>query len=140
MDCGPPGSSSHGISQTRILEWVAISFLSGASSPGFEPASPGLQPARFLCPWHFPDKNIGVGCHFPLQEIFPIQGLKLCLLLVGQFFTTETLGLTLLLTRSFIDKSCILHIFFVVWTENHMCAKSLQYILLFSTLWTVVHQ
>ena len=24
MDCNPPGSSVHGISQTRILEWVAI--------------------------------------------------------------------------------------------------------------------
>ena len=26
MDCSPPGSSVHGILQTRILEWVAISF------------------------------------------------------------------------------------------------------------------
>ena len=26
MDCSPPGSSVHGISQTRILEWVVISF------------------------------------------------------------------------------------------------------------------
>ena len=25
MDCGPPGSSVHGISQAKILEWVAIS-------------------------------------------------------------------------------------------------------------------
>ena len=24
MDCGPPGSSVHGISQARILEWVAL--------------------------------------------------------------------------------------------------------------------
>ena len=28
MDCGLPGSSVHGIFQARILEWVAISFLS----------------------------------------------------------------------------------------------------------------
>ena len=28
----------------------------------------GLQPASFLCPWHFPGKNIGVGCHFLLQH------------------------------------------------------------------------
>ena len=27
MDCSPPGSSVHGISQARILEWVAISFF-----------------------------------------------------------------------------------------------------------------
>ena len=26
MDCSPPGTSAHGISQARILEWVAISF------------------------------------------------------------------------------------------------------------------
>ena len=32
MDCDPPGSSLHGISQTRILGWVAISFSRGSSS------------------------------------------------------------------------------------------------------------
>ena len=26
MDCSPPGSSVHGISQAKILEWVAIPF------------------------------------------------------------------------------------------------------------------
>ena len=31
MDCSPPGSSVHGISQARILEWVAISFSSRSS-------------------------------------------------------------------------------------------------------------
>ena len=34
----------------------------------------GLQPARLLCPWDFPGKNTGVGCHFLLQGIFPAQG------------------------------------------------------------------
>ena len=29
----PPGSSVHGIPQARILEWVAISFSRGSSSP-----------------------------------------------------------------------------------------------------------
>ena len=33
MGCRPPGSSVHGISQTRILEWVAISFSKGSSPP-----------------------------------------------------------------------------------------------------------
>ena len=41
----------------------------------------GLQPARLLCPWDFPDKNTGVGCHFLLQGIFLSQGSNLCLLL-----------------------------------------------------------
>ena len=31
MDRSPPGSSVHGISQVRILEWVAISFSRGSS-------------------------------------------------------------------------------------------------------------
>ena len=26
------------------------------------------------CPWDFPGKNTGVGCHFLLQGIFPTQG------------------------------------------------------------------
>ena len=33
MDCSPPGSSVHGISQARIQEWVAISFSRGSSQP-----------------------------------------------------------------------------------------------------------
>ena len=36
----------------------------------------GLNPARLLCPWDSPGKNIGVGCHFLLQGIFPIQGMN----------------------------------------------------------------
>ena len=31
MDCSPPGSSVHRVFQTRILEWVAISFSRGSS-------------------------------------------------------------------------------------------------------------
>ena len=33
MDSSMPGSSVHGISQARILEWVAISFSKGSSQP-----------------------------------------------------------------------------------------------------------
>ena len=33
MDCSPPGFSVHEIFQTRILEWVAISFSRGSSQP-----------------------------------------------------------------------------------------------------------
>ena len=40
----------------------------------------GQQPARLLCPWNFPGKNSGVGCHLLLQGIFLAQGWNLCLL------------------------------------------------------------
>ena len=33
MDCSPPGSSVHGISQAKILGWVAISFSRESSQP-----------------------------------------------------------------------------------------------------------
>ena len=33
MDCSPPGCSIHGTFQTRILEWVAISFSRVSSQP-----------------------------------------------------------------------------------------------------------
>ena len=110
-------SSVHGISQARMLEWVAIPFPRG-SSPTRDwthvsciadgsfttelPGKPyiliiyiythdvkrscsvmsdslpphGLQPAKLLCPWDFPGKNTGVGCHFLLQGLFPAEGLN----------------------------------------------------------------
>ena len=43
----PPSSSVHGISQARILDWVAISFFRGSSQPGIEPVSPTLA-GRFF--------------------------------------------------------------------------------------------
>ena len=39
----------------------------------------GVQPARLLCPWSFPGKSAGVGCHFLLQRTFPTQGWNRCL-------------------------------------------------------------
>ena len=33
MECSPTGSSVYGISQARILEWVAIFFSRGSSQP-----------------------------------------------------------------------------------------------------------
>ena len=33
MDCSPPGSSVCGISQARILEWVAVPFSRASSQP-----------------------------------------------------------------------------------------------------------
>ena len=35
-----------------------------------------LKPVGLLCPWVFPGKNTGVGCHFLLQGIFLTQELN----------------------------------------------------------------
>ena len=40
MNCNPAGSSVHGIFQTGILKWVAISFSRESSWPREEPTSP----------------------------------------------------------------------------------------------------
>ena len=45
MDCRPPGSSVQTILQLRILEWVAMTFSRGSSSPGIE--------SPFLCLLHW---------------------------------------------------------------------------------------
>ena len=39
-----------------------------------------MQSTRLLCPWDFPGRNTGVGCHFLLQGIFLTQGSNLRLL------------------------------------------------------------
>ena len=43
MDYSLPGILAQGILQARILEWVAIPFSRGSSSPDTEPESPILQ-------------------------------------------------------------------------------------------------
>ena len=86
MDHSLPDSSVHGISQERMLEWVAIPFSRGSSQPrdGTQVSRiasrlltvtkshscdlHGLQPPRLLHPWDSPGKNTGVGSHFLLPE------------------------------------------------------------------------
>ena len=50
---------------TYLLPFIVVrSVVSDSLRPHW------LQPARLLCPWDFPDKNTGVGCHFLLQGMF----------------------------------------------------------------------
>ena len=58
MDCSPLGSSVHGISQVRILEWVAISF----SNLGMDPCLLNWQVMTALCSilaWKIPQTEPG---------------------------------------------------------------------------------
>ena len=56
---------------------------------------------RPLCPWDFPGKNTGVGCHSLLQGIFLIQGLTLHLL----HWQTDSLPLSHLGSPAFMSSS-----------------------------------
>ena len=46
MDCGPPGSSVHGILQARILEWVATSLFPSQGIFLTKGLKPGLPHCR----------------------------------------------------------------------------------------------
>ena len=77
IDGGPPGSPSLGFS--RQEHWSGLPFPSpvherekwkwsrSVVSDSLQPH--GLQPTRLLCPWDFPGKSTGVGCHCLLQII-----------------------------------------------------------------------
>ena len=49
MDCSLPGSCVHGISQARILEWVAIASPEDLPHPGIWRRSPALQANSDIC-------------------------------------------------------------------------------------------
>ena len=65
---------------------VSHSVVSGSLQPH------GLLPTGLLCPWDFPGKNTGVGCHALLQGIFPTQGLNPGLLHCRQTLWSEPPG------------------------------------------------
>ena len=66
----------HGGSSLSLC--VSYSVVSNSLRPH------GLYPASLLCPWSFPGKSTGVGCHFLLWGIFPSQGSNSVLLHCSQ--------------------------------------------------------
>ena len=73
IDGSPPGSPIPGILQARLpfpspmhesekWKW-SRSVVSNSERPH------GLQPTRLLCPWDFPGKSTGVGCHCLLLKL-----------------------------------------------------------------------
>ena len=76
LDSSPPGSTIPGILQARTLERSAISFSNAWKwkvkvkwlSRVRLFATPWTAAHRLLCPWDFPGKSTGVGCHCLLQD------------------------------------------------------------------------
>ena len=69
MDCSTLGSSLCGISQARILEWVAILFSRGSSWPRDQTQVPGLLHCRqiFYCLSHWGSPYICTDIHTYFQ-------------------------------------------------------------------------
>ena len=57
-----------------LLYTLKVKVLVTQSTPLF--ATPWTAATRLLCPWNAPGNNIGGGCHFLLQGIFPTQGFE----------------------------------------------------------------
>ena len=56
----------------NTLFWKWVKWSHSVVSDSLRPH--WLSPTRLLPPWDSPGKSTGVGCHFLLQGIFPIQG------------------------------------------------------------------
>ena len=61
MDCKPPGSSVHGISQARTLEWGAIPFSRGSFWPR-DWTQVSCVAGGFFTVWELPGKPILPDC------------------------------------------------------------------------------
>ena len=76
-----PSHLGHHRAMSRIpcsTQWVLIACASQVPSVVSNFLQPyGLQPAKLLCPWDSPGKNIGVGCCALLQGTFLTQGSNL---------------------------------------------------------------
>ena len=83
----------------------------------------GLKLTRLLCPWDFPGKNTGVGCHFLLPGIFPTQGSNPLSspASAGKFFTTVPPGKPVCAVASFIYIYVISFILFLAVLGLYRC-------------------
>ena len=74
----PPQSLSGFFSHSQPLDTVKHQdanlclLYCSVTSDSLQPHE--LSPSWLFCPWDSPGSNIGVGCHFLLQGIFPNQG------------------------------------------------------------------
>ena len=104
-----------------------------------------LQPTR-LCPWDFPGKNTGVGCHFLSRGIFLTQESNLyllCLLHCRQVIATESprklvVGLQMIVMQSSLVPIFRLIFCFLIYyfplKLHHLSGISQSLLIIFSLL------
>ena len=77
LECGPPGSSVYGISQTRILQRVAVSYSRGSSLPRDRTCVSCVscisrQILYHWAVWEAPNRNMH-NAKLPLERSLPIK-------------------------------------------------------------------
>ena len=84
---GLPSMGSHRVGRDRWLSRLLLTPKQSRSVVSYSVRPHGLWPSRLLHPGDFPGKGTGVGCHFLLQGIFPIQGSNPVSRISGRHFT-----------------------------------------------------
>ena len=90
MDCCLLGSSTHGIFQARILEWVSISFSSGLPNSGIKPWSPTLQADSL--PSEPPGKPTIVWPQVNSRELLELTPKKDVLFIIGDWNASQVMS------------------------------------------------
>ena len=77
VDCNPPDSSVHGISQARTLEWVAMPFSRASSQPR-DQTQVSCIAGRFLTTWATREAHFGTSLTadppcVPLGKLLPLK-------------------------------------------------------------------
>ena len=80
MDCSPPGSSVHEISQARMLEWVAIPSSRGSSQPR-DRIHISCIGGRVLCSWASREAPLPIylaahGLSCGMRDLIPWPGIE----------------------------------------------------------------
>ena len=86
MDCSPPGSSVHGISQAKMLEWTAVSFSRGSS---WSFTWTEIQRCFIECPCHIVNRPVKAGS---LHAVMPVNCSSLFLWRVAEQGTFISCG------------------------------------------------
>ena len=78
--CCSPGSRA-----PHFLKWKSENVSHPVEFSSLQPH--GLQPIRLLCPWNYPGKNTGLGCHSPLRGSSLPRDRTRVSCIAGRFFT-----------------------------------------------------
>ena len=85
MDCSPPGSSVHGISQARILQWIVFPPPGDLPDSPINPVSPALASGFFITELPGkPTSKDGEGL-WRWGEVLGVRQVQGCIVLQGEF-------------------------------------------------------
>ena len=130
MDCGPPGSSVHGILQASILEWVAISSSRGSFQPR-DWSCISCIAGRFLTVWNTREAHINIFVFYSMSDHSVVEGfffsfVSLVLLLL-LFFLSVLNSLCTCIFRVLVEVMFVWHLSVKVFWGSFLVSSSRGY-------------